>query len=79
MGEILMIHKEDIKRVNEKDFDELRKESPKGWWSEKNATHKKTRMKKTTHTEIRITLVKVDGQTFRLRLKDRSRPTPTES
>ena len=45
MGEILMIHKEDIKRVNEKDFDELRKESPKGWWSEKNATHKKTRKK----------------------------------
>ena len=45
MGEILMIHKEDIKRVNEKDFDELRKESPKGWWSEKNATHKNTRKK----------------------------------
>ena len=49
MGEILMIHKEDIKRVNEKDFDELRKESPKGWWSEKNATHKKTRKKDDSH------------------------------
>ena len=49
MGEILMIHKEDIKRVNEKDFDELRKESPKGWWSENNATHKTTRKKDDSH------------------------------
>ena len=78
MGEILMIHKEDIKRVNEKDFDELEKNHQKGG-GRKKTQHTKRRVKKTTHTEIRITLVKVDGQTFRLRLKDRSRPTPTES
>ena len=51
MGEILMTHKEDIKRVNNQEevFDELRKESPKGWWSEKNATHKNTREKDDSH------------------------------
>jgi len=39
-----MISKEDIKRINNQEevFDELRKESPKKWWSEKNATHKNT-------------------------------------
>ena len=46
-----MIHKEDIKRVNKQDevFDELRKESPKKWWSEKNATHKNTHKKDDSH------------------------------
>ena len=37
-----MISKEDIKRIKETDFDELRKESPKRWWTEKDATHKNT-------------------------------------
>ena len=37
-----MISKEDIKRIKETDFDKLRKESPKRWWTEKDATHKNT-------------------------------------
>ena len=46
-----MIHKEDIKRVNNQEevFDELRRESPKKWWSEKNATHKNTHKKDDSH------------------------------
>ena len=66
-----MITKEDIERLK----------------GQKNATHKKTQhtkirhtlMIKNTYTQIRITLVKVDGQTIRLRLMDLTRQAPTES
>ena len=47
-----MISKEDIKRVKETDFDELRKESPKKWWTEKDATHKNTPLTNTLKNTI---------------------------
>ena len=47
-----MISKEDIKRIKETDFDELRKESPKKWWTEKDATHKNTPLTNTLKNTI---------------------------
>jgi len=49
-----MISKEDIKRINNQEevFDELRKESPKKWWTEKDATHKNTPLTNTLKNTI---------------------------